>query len=218
LEAAGFEVVVPPRRCCGRPALSQGLIDIARRDMRTNVRLLSPYARHGVPIVVPEPSCASAFRDEMPDLLRHPEESDDATAVASAVTTLDEFVAGLTDERLSLIPGPERAVLHVHCHQRVATGPEPSVSSLSRIPGLEVEEPDAGCCGMAGSFGYEAEHYDLSIAMAERRLAPAIRAALPSTAVVAPGASCRHQILDTTGRRAVHPIELIAEHLAESTE
>ncbi|MFN2115661.1 MAG: FAD-binding and (Fe-S)-binding domain-containing protein, partial [Anaerolineae bacterium] len=217
LEAAGFEVIVPPRACCGRPALSQGLVETAVRGMKQNTAVLAPLARRGLPIIVPEPSCASALRDEAPDLLVQSSELREAArAVAAAVVTLDEFVAGLADDALRLGPGPTAALVHVHCHQRAHSGVAPSVAALRRIPGLEVHEPDAGCCGMAGGFGYRAETYAASIAMAERRLAPAVRAAARDTAIVAAGASCRQQIADTTGRSPLHPVELLARSLGRA--
>jgi Fe-S oxidoreductase len=214
LESVGRRVIVPRVRCCGRPALSQGLVETAVRDMRANVRALAPYATRGLTIVVPEPSCASALREDMPDLLANVDNRDAVDAVAASIVTLDEFVASLPAGSLRLEAGPASALLHVHCHQRSATGIAPSVKALQRIPGLQVTEPDAGCCGMAGAFGYEAEHYEVSLAMAERRLAPAVRAAASGSWIVAPGASCRQQIAHTSGREAVHPIELIASCLA----
>jgi Fe-S oxidoreductase len=214
IEAAGHRVIVPPRRCCGRPALSQGLVDQAVAGLRYNVAVLSPLARRGLPILVPEPSCASVFRNELPDLLTARDERAAAADVAGAIRTLDEFVADLPARALPLQTGPARALLHVHCHQRALVGTDPSVAALERIPGLTIEEPDAGCCGMAGAFGFEAEHYSVSLAMAERRLAPAIRGLDAGVPVLAQGTSCRHQIADTTGRRAEHPIELLARQLA----
>jgi len=103
--------------------------------------------------------------------------------------------------------------LHVHCHQRAHAGTGPSIAALSRIPGLVVEEPDGACCGMAGAFGFKADHYAVSLAMAERRLAPAVRAMPDNAVIAAPGTSCRQQIADTTGRRARHPIEILATQL-----
>jgi FAD/FMN-containing dehydrogenase/Fe-S oxidoreductase len=214
LEAAGFRVRLPGRRCCGRPALSQGLIDAAGANLRANVAALAPFADRQVPIVVPEPSCAAVFHDELPGLLNAPGERAAARAVAAAVRTVEELVADWPPGKPPLRPGTAEALLHVHCHQRALVGPGPAVAALRHIPGLTVRELDAGCCGMAGAFGYEAEHYALSLAMAEVRLAPAVRAAPGATAVVAAGSSCRHQIADTTGRRAVHPAELLAAHLA----
>jgi Fe-S oxidoreductase len=183
--------------------------------MRKNLQRLAPLARQGLTIVVPEPSCASAFRDEMPDLLTGAGERDDARLVASSVATLDEFLADLPDGALGLRAGPANALLHVHCHQRAHAGTAPSIDALRRVPGLDVHEPDAGCCGMAGAFGYQSETYAASIAMAERRLAPSIRSAGDHTVIVAPGASCRQQIAHTTGRTARHPAELLAACLPD---
>ena len=218
VEAAGYHVMVPAHRCCGRPALSQGLVDAAMADMRANVAVLAPLARLGFPILIAEPSCASAFRDELPDLLTKPAERADAHLVAAAVRTVDEFVADLPADQLVLAAGPTHALLHVHCHQRALAGIGPSIQALKRVPGLAVTETDAGCCGMAGAFGYEAEHAAISVAMAERKLAPAVRAAGGRMVVAAPGASCRQQIGYVTGRRAVHPVEVVAGCLVGSGE
>jgi len=216
LEAAGYRVVVPKRACCGRPALSQGLIDVAMRGMRANLGYLGPLARQGIPIVVPEPSCASALRDEMPDLMVGPGEADTARRIAESVFTLDEFLTQIAPRSIEFALRQSEALVHVHCHQRSHAGIEPSVGALALVPGLAVRESDAGCCGMAGAFGYQAETYDASIAMAERRLAPLVRAASPESAIIAAGASCRQQIADTTGRPAVHPAVFLAACLADT--
>ncbi len=211
---AGYRVEIPARRrCCGRPALSQGLVDLARRDLRANLALLAPHARAGRPILVPEPSCASVFRDELPDLLTGAGERDDALRLSEAVLTVEEWLAGLPAGALELRPGPQRALLHVHCHQRALVGIQPTLDALALIPSLRVEEPDAGCCGMAGAFGYELEHRDASLAMGRRKLAPAIEALDPRVPILAPGTSCRHQVADLTGRRALHPVQLLAGQL-----
>ena len=212
-EAAGYQASLPRRRCCGRPALSQGMVDLARRDMRANLAILAPHARAGRPILVPEPSCASVFRDELPDLLTGPDEVDAARLLADAVLTVEEWLARLPADALEFQAGPAEALLHLHCHQRALVGPAPTLAALSRIPGLKVHEPDAGCCGMAGAFGYELEHHATSLAMARRKLIPAIAALAPDAPILAPGASCRQQIADLGGRRALHPVELLAAQL-----
>ena len=213
LEAAGFQVVVPEKRvCCGRPLLSQGMLETARKHATHNVALLVEYARAGVPIVGVEPSCILTIRDEYPDLVP----GEDADRVARHARTLDEFLARLVEEDPEALPvrPPEAPVyVHVHCHQKALVGPEPTLRLL-RALGAEVRYIDAGCCGMAGSFGYEAEHYHLSVRIAEDRLLPALREAPEEAIVVANGTSCRHQIQDLAGRRPLHLAELLARGMA----
>jgi Fe-S oxidoreductase len=210
LEAAGFAVVVPPYRCCGRTYLSKGVLPRAKELARAAVDTLAPWAEAGLPIVGLEPSCVLTLRDEFLALL--PGDSK-AIAVAEVAQTFEEFVAAHA-ETFEALPwesaGP--VLLHGHCHQKALSGIAPSVACLSAA-GFEVEPVDAGCCGMAGAFGYEAEHVAVSKAMAERVLAPAVRAAPPATHVVAAGTSCRHQIADTTDRTAQHPAELMRDAL-----
>jgi Fe-S oxidoreductase len=142
------------------------------------------------------------------DLLR----SDDARLVARQSLLLEEFLQ--REKALPAASGNGRkALLHGHCHQKAQVGTAPTVAVLKGA-GYQVSEVDAGCCGMAGSFGFEAEHYDLSLQIANRRLVPAVKAAAPDVAVCAPGISCRQQIAHTTGRQAKHPAELLWEALA----
>ncbi len=208
LEAAGFEVLLAKRTCCGRPAISKGMLEDAGKLARENVEALHPYVREGIPIVGCEPSCILGFRDEYPDLVP----GEEAKALARGSFLLEEL---LQRENLP-IPNPAGPMLlHGHCHLKALVGTEPLVSFLKKLGG-EVSLVESGCCGMAGSFGYEKEHYDISLQMAERRLAPAAREAPESTTVIAPGTSCRHQIHDTTGRRALHPAEAAARAMGLS--
>jgi Fe-S oxidoreductase len=213
LEAAGFEVVLAGHRCCGRPAISKGLVGQAREAARQTVERLAPLAEAGLPIVGLEPSCLLTLRDEYLDLL-----PGDARAklIAEHAVTFEEFLAGPAEEGRLELPftgGPRRVLLHGHCHQKALVGTEPARRVLALPPGTAVEEVDSGCCGMAGSFGYEVEHYAISRAMAERRLLPAVREAAPTTVLAAAGTSCRAQILHGTGRRARHPAEVLWEAL-----
>lgn len=210
--ACGYRVETPRFGCCGRPALSKGLVGHARELARRTVDRLAPWAERGVPIVGLEPSCLLTLRDEYLDLL-----PDDPAAkrLAEHVTTFEEHLAGLAEvgEELPFArqggdDRPGKVLLHGHCHQKALVGTGAAVAALSAA-GYQVEEVDSGCCGMAGSFGYEAEHYDISLAMAERRLLPAVRDADEETLVVAAGTSCRHQIADGTDRRALHPAEAL---------
>ncbi|MCC6829859.1 MAG: FAD-binding oxidoreductase [Thermoleophilia bacterium] len=204
LTACGVRPEVVDAGCCGRPLLSQGLADAARRRLSAMLDRLAPLAIDGVPIVVLEPSCWSMLLDDAPKLL-----PDDPRArwVADAVETFEQAVLrlGLT---LPPAPRPGTAVVHPHCHAR-ALGAGDHVLELARlVPGLEVRPSGAGCCGMAGSFGYE--HPELSRRIAEDRLLPAARAA---DVVIAHGTSCRQQVGDLAGTPTLHPAELIARSL-----
>jgi FAD/FMN-containing dehydrogenase/Fe-S oxidoreductase len=203
LEAAGFEVVLAKQGCCGRPQISKGMLDAAKRLARETVEALHPFVREGIPVVGCEPSCILGFRDEYPDLVP----GEPAAALARGSFLLEEF---FERESVSLEyrDAPGKLLVHGHCHLKALVGTDPLVSFLKKT-GASVSLVDSGCCGMAGSFGYEKEHYDISLQMAERRLAPAVRASAEAT-VVAPGTSCRHQIRDVTGRRAYHPAEVAA--------
>jgi Fe-S oxidoreductase len=213
LEAAGYEVVVETRRaCCGRPMLSKGLVEEARTVARENVALLAPYARKGVPIVGSEPSCILTFRDEYLDLL--PGDAD-AAEVAAGSFMIDEFLAKLAlTEGLGIAwrDTPREVLFHGHCHQKALIGMAPSMDLLTRA-GVTARESGAGCCGMAGSFGYEAEHYEVSRKIGEERLFPRVRAASDTTAIAVAGVSCRQQIEHFTGRRTLHIAEVLAEQI-----
>jgi FAD/FMN-containing dehydrogenase/Fe-S oxidoreductase len=204
LERAGFDVRIPSEQvCCGRPLISKGLLDEVQPLHRTLLEVLSSAIAQEIPVVGLEPSCILTFRDELPDLVR----DDRATALAANSFTFEEFLAARTDFQ----PGKlERsAVVHGHCHQKALVGMEPTRKLLERIEGLDFDILDSGCCGMAGSFGYEKGHYEVSRAAGERVLFPAVRNA-PDGLVVAPGFSCRSQIKDfCDGRRALHTAELL---------
>jgi Fe-S oxidoreductase len=212
-EKLGVQVVVPPRVCCGRPLISKGFLDRARRQAAATVQALSPVAEAGVPIVFCEPGCYSAVRDDHPLLLRD-ELQEKAELVSAACLTFEEWaestLASASDASGELVRrGPRKVLLHGHCHQKALVGSDPAARLLSRIPGCEVIDADSGCCGMAGSFGYEREHYPISEAVGERKLFPAIREQGPDTAVVAPGFSCRQQIRHFTDVEAVSAMQLI---------
>jgi Fe-S oxidoreductase len=172
---------------------------------------LLPLAGAGLPIVFCEPGCYSAVRDDHPWLLRG-ELQRRARRIAGVCLTFEEWAiraskgsaTALRDE-WRIAAGPERALIHAHCHQKALVGTTPILQLMSRIPDCEVIDLDAGCCGMAGSFGYEREHYEISRAVGDRRLFPAVRAASLQTLVVASGFSCRHQLAHFTATSAVHP-------------
>lgn len=211
LEAAGFEVVLPGHKCCGRPMISKGLVDSARVAARDTVKRLAPFARQGLPIIGLEPSCILTLRDEYLYLLP---DDEDARLVAQNALTYEEFFARLADEnRLPLQFSSEKRalLLHGHCHQKALVGTVPSKKILSLPENYTVQEVDSGCCGMAGSFGYEAEHAEISLQMGERRLLPAVRQSASDTLIVAAGTSCRQQIQQGTGKKALHPAEVLRE-------
>jgi Fe-S oxidoreductase len=211
LEAGGYEVVLVDRKCCGRPMISKGMLTEARDHARYNVARLHPYAARGVAIVGLEPSCLLTLRDEWVDLLR----TDEARTVARQSALLEQFLLRERERGLDLpfARHGRQALLHGHCHQKALVGTAPTVAALTWA-GYAVSEVDSGCCGMAGSFGFEREHYDVSVALGNRRLAPAVKAAPAGTEVIAPGISCRQQIEHLAGRRAKHPAEALWQALA----
>ncbi len=207
LEAAGFEVTLAGLECCGRTWASKGLLAKARQLAEDNIARLLPWAEEGIPIVGCEPSCLFMLVDEYPDLVP----GKDAELVAAQAALVDTLLV----ERQIVLPltsQPQDILLHGHCHQKALVGTADSEAALASIPGAKVTPVDSGCCGMAGSFGYE--HYDVSMSIAERVLLPAIRQANDST-IAAPGFSCRHQIHHGTGRWAKHPVQILAECLSE---
>ena len=215
LEALDYRVtLVKQVGCCGRSAISQGMLDTARNWAQRNVEALRPYAENGSPIVGTEPSCLLTLRDEYPDLLP----GTAARVVARQSLLLDELLVQLAtrEPNVSRIFGDHlrrRIILHGHCHQKALVGMEPTLAALALVPGYEVELVESGCCGMAGSFGFEREHYEISRAMGARRLFPAIEAAPREAAIAITGVSCRQQISHFTGRRPRHVVELLADAL-----
>jgi Fe-S oxidoreductase len=208
LESAGYRVRLSNKRCCGRPMISKGMLREAKENARWNVDQLAPYAEKNIAIVGLEPSCLLTLRDEYPEFLR----SAEAKRVAEQSFLLEEFLlreakAGLA---LKFKSNGRQALLHGHCHQKALVGSAPTVALL-KAAGFEVNEVDSGCCGMAGSFGFEKEHYDLSVTIGNRRLGPAVKAAAVDAEIIAAGISCRQQIEHITGRRAKHPAEALWE-------
>jgi Fe-S oxidoreductase len=211
LDAAGIGAHLVPHGCCGRPLISQGLLAEARALAAANTERLYQHAQRGDALLFLEPSCLSAVRDDAPALLRG-EAQAHARAIGEASFLFEEYLerewhAGRVS--LPLASGPSSILLHAHCHQR-AMGLAPAARALlSRIPETTVVDLDAGCCGMAGSFGYAREHYEVSQAIGELKLLPAARALPPGAVLVAAGTSCRHQVVHFTGVRALHPAVLL---------
>ncbi|HEX2102711.1 MAG TPA: FAD-linked oxidase C-terminal domain-containing protein [Solirubrobacteraceae bacterium] len=213
LERAGWRVRLQSAGCCGRASLSKGLLDQARRMADAMVGRLEVEARHGTPIVGVEPSCLLTLRDEYLSLLPGDARAEEVASRSRLVADLlvDAIDAGDLELRADSALAGRRIVFHGHCHEKAGVGIEASRALLQRIPGAEVVELDAGCCGMAGSFGFEAEHYEISRRVGELRLFPALRGEPAETVVAATGVSCRQQIGHFAGRRARHPVELVAE-------
>ncbi|MGF1470567.1 MAG: FAD-binding and (Fe-S)-binding domain-containing protein [Rubrobacteraceae bacterium] len=206
LAAAGARVHLPKVVCCGRPMLSEGLIDEARKNARRNLDLLWPLVERGLPLVGLEPSCILTLKDDYKKLLPGDER---VGPLVEAARLFEEALLELGAESLPLKEGVP-VLLHGHCHQKALVGTKPTEEVLGLA--AEVEVVDSGCCGMAGLFGYEKGHYEISMAMAERVLLPAVRSREGSV-VVAPGTSCREQIEGGSGRRAVHPAQYLADLL-----
>ena len=218
LRAAGAEVGLVPHVCCGRPLISQGLLEDARGLAARNVDALYGAASSGRPIVFLEPSCLSAVREDAPALLRG-ESQRKARVVAEACVLFEDFVERESQAdriTLRLKPGPSTVLLHGHCHQKAMGLTASARALLSRIPSCTVVDLDAGCCGMAGSFGYASEHYDVSKTIGERKLLPAARAMTPGTVLAASGTSCREQVAHFAGVEALHPAVLLRSLLDQT--
>jgi Fe-S oxidoreductase len=221
LQAAGYTVHVATKQqddgkhlCCGRTYLASGMVDEAKAKAREVLDSLLPFAERGIPVVGLEPSCLLTLRDEMLAMGF----GEAARRVADNAFLFEEFLAreaqagALEDFKAKLAPLDKRVMLHGHCHQKAFAAVTPVMQVLRLIPGVEPELIESSCCGMAGSFGYETGHYDVSMQMAELSLLPAIRK-YPGAIVVADGTSCRHQIGDGAQREAVHAAVLLAAQL-----
>jgi Fe-S oxidoreductase len=204
LEDAGYRVTVPKQRlCCGRPLYDYGMLDLAKRKLAEAMKALAPAIEAGVPVIGLEPSCVSVFRDELLNLFPH---DTDASRLASQVKTLGEVLAatpGWQPPRLR-----RRALVHLHCHQRAVLSPETEEHLLKKM-GLDLVENPAGCCGVAGAFGYERGHYDIAMKIGERDLLPLVRREPHDTLMISDGFSCRYQMKHGAGRWALHPAEVI---------
>ncbi len=207
LERAGFTVELAGI-CCGRAMLSKGFLTDARKLARDGIAKLDHFAAQGIPILGLEPSCVLSLSDEWPELVPGPA----AKRVAAAAEMADGWLARQVSDHglaLDVAPVAGKALLHPHCHQKALVGSKGTQDALRLVRGLDVTVLDAGCCGMAGAFGYEKQHYDVSVKIANLDLVPAVTAA-PAATVIATGTSCRHQIRDLTGRVARHPLEVLA--------
>jgi Fe-S oxidoreductase len=213
LEAAGYRVIVPQEAlCCGRPLFDYGMLDTAKVFMHRLVEGLAPYVREGIKVVGVEPSCIAAFRDELPDMMPHDE---DARRLSKNTLTLAEFLVNEVENYEP--PRLERkAIVHGHCHQKATVGLSAEQELYEKM-GLDYEVLDSGCCGLAGSWGFEEDKYELSMKIGERRLLPAARGAEEDTILVADGFSCKTQLGQGTDRRALHTGQVIKMALDHGT-
>jgi FAD/FMN-containing dehydrogenase/Fe-S oxidoreductase len=209
LESCGYGVILAEAGCCQRPRISHGFLCDAKKEGEKTLRNLDEYIQRGLKVVVCEPGCCSALTDDLPDLI-----DDQALGkrIKENVMMIDEFLdAEIRENQLNceFVSDAPKILIHGHCHQKSLYGTTAMKRILQKVPGITVEEVDSGCCGMAGSFGYEKEHYELSMQIGEEHLFPAIRNHGKDTTVVACGFSCRHQIEHGTGLRAVHWVETL---------
>ena len=211
LEHAGYQVHIPPRSlCCGRPLYDYGMLDTAKRMLRDTLDTLREPIRDGVPVVALEPSCTTVFRDELTNLLHGDE---DAVRLSKQTFILSEFLKDrVPDYQPPILQ--RKALVHGHCHHKSELHFEAEVDLLKQA-GLECEVPHSGCCGMAGSFGYEADHYQTALACGERVLLPSVRQAAKDTLIVTDGFSCREMIRQETDRRAVHFAQVLQMAMQE---
>ncbi len=210
LEHAGFEVILANARCCARPMISKGLLTEAKANARFNVDLLAPYAAQDIPIVGCEPSCLLTLRDEYPDLLC----DDDSKSVAANSFLINEFLMNLHRKGeldLNFSGKTQRVLFHGHCHQKALIGTADAVKALNLPPNSSVEEAETGCCGMAGSFGFEKEHYDVSMAIGAQKLFPQIASKGDDWEIAVMGISCRQQIEHGANRRPRHLVEVLRD-------
>lgn len=219
LNALGYEVEIPRTDVSGRTFLSKGLLKKAKKIANWNIRMLKDRVSDTTPLIGIEPSAILTFRDEYPELAE-PSLSDDAKRISGNAFLIDEFImkevsAGLISTE-NFTSKEQRIRLHGHCHQKALASIEPTLKMLSLPRNYRVELIRSGCCGMAGAFGYEKEHYNVSMKVGEISLLPEIRKTPKDVMIAAPGTSCRHQIFDGTGRKAFHPVEILYDALNDT--
>jgi Fe-S oxidoreductase len=210
LEHAGYQVIIPQAAlCCGRPLYDFGMLTTARHQLEEVLTALQPQIAAGIPLVGLEPSCVSVFRDEMVNLMPH---NRDAHRLREQTFLLSEFLIKKAAYRPPQLK--RKALVHGHCHHKSVLKFDSEQELLKRT-GLDFNVLDSGCCGMAGSFGFEAEKYDVSVKIGERVLLPAVRQAAEDTLIIAGGFSCMEQIEQLTGRRALHIAEVLQMAIRE---
>ena len=208
LEALNYQVIVADAGCCQRPRISHGFLKMAKAEGAKTAQKLDEYLKAGIPVVVCEPSCTSALQDDLPDLI---EDHQLGQRLKEGVMMIDQFVLQAIEDGADvskLRPMVQKVKIHGHCHQKALYGTSAMKYVLGTFEGVDVEEIPSGCCGMAGSFGYETEHYQLSEEIGSEILFPAVQNAETETSIVACGVSCRHQIHHFTGKQAQHWVEL----------
>ena len=214
IEKLGYQVIVPKVKCCGRPMLSNGMIDAAKENISFNIDQIYPYIEGGAKLVGIEPSCVLGFLGDFGDLVDDPGKPD---AIAENTMLIEEFFLYAIENDSEILfqnaPKNQTAVLHGHCHQKALVGTSAAMQVLEHIPGLNTSEIKSGCCGMAGSFGYFKDHYEISMQIGEETLFPKLRNEDEDTLVITEGVSCREQIEQGTGRKSKHLVQVLAEYL-----
>ena len=212
LEALDIEVLAAPAICCGRPMISKGYLDQARAQVERILAAYKPYIDQGIAIVGVEPSCLYAFKDEYPALL--PGEA--TKRLSELVMPIEQYLISHKDQLKELLNWKEgtRLAVHGHCHQKSLEANSSIMSLLESFPQLVSRELDTGCCGMAGAFGYEKDHYEFSMQVGETRLFPQVRELPTSEVLISNGLSCRSQIKAGTKRQAMHVCEFLATGLS----
>jgi Fe-S oxidoreductase len=210
LEHAGYQVIIPKDvLCCGRPLYDFGMLDTAKGMLKQVLESLRPHIVSGLPVVGLEPSCVSVFRDEMPNLMAH---NKDAERLSQQTFLLSEFLVKKANYHPPQLK--RKALVHGHCHHKSILKFDSEQELLQRT-GLDFQVLDSGCCGMAGSFGFEAEKYEVSVKVGERVLLPTVRNAGPDTLIISDGFSCCEQIQGLAGRRALHIAEVLQMAIRE---
>ena len=213
LEKLGYEVILPNSRCCGRPMLSNGMMSQAKANVDFNISSIYPFVEKGAKLVGIEPSCALGFISDFSDLASEPEK---AKEISENTMLIEDFFLYATKEedfQFTNPPQNQKVVFHGHCHQKALVGTTSAMEVLKTIPGLEPVEIKSGCCGMAGSFGFYKDHFDISMQIGEDTLFPAIREENDDVIVVSEGVSCRQQIEQGTQRKTKHLVELLSEYI-----
>ena len=213
LEALDYEVRLVDKKCCGRPLISKGLLESAKKNAKYNINSIYEYVKDGAIVVGVEPSCISALKDEYPDMF--PEDKRTNLIAESTYLLQELIVKESKGKKFNFKKSDENKsyAVQVHCHEKTIIGENISIESLKLIPKSQVKKIPSGCCGMAGAFGYEKEHYDISKKIAEDRLLPYIEKLDNQTQVAITGVSCRHQIEDLSEKTPKHILEIFAENI-----
>ena len=213
LEALDYEVRLVDKKCCGRPLISKGLLESAKKNAKYNINSIYEYVKDGAIVVGVEPSWISALKDEYPDMF--PEDKRTNLIAESTYLLQELIVKESKGKKFNFKKSDENKsyAVQVHCHEKTIIGENISIESLKLIPKSQVKKIPSGCCGMAGAFGYEKEHYDISKKIAEDRLLPYIEKLDNQTQVAITGVSCRHQIEDLSEKTPKHILEIFAENI-----